>query len=132
MRRVLLVNGDKDRADSLAVQLQANGYQVSTAHDVVSALGAALAQRPDLMVLDLSMPGGAGLAVAERVRKIPFAPPVVFMTAPKEAGLEEVARRSGAAAFLEDPYEADDLVAAIRAALHEIGWGRRAAPDGTG
>jgi DNA-binding response OmpR family regulator len=125
MKKILLVEDDKTLAMSVAVRLKANGYDVLTAHDALSGVSTAVKQRPDLMVLDISMPAGGGISVAERVKRIPLAPPIIFMTAGKEPGLREKAMDMGAVAFFEKPYEEEDLLAAIREALGEIGWGRR-------
>ncbi len=124
MKRILLVDEDEGLAASVAARLQASGYEVATARDAPSGASAAVRQRPDLVILDVSTPGG-GFSVAERILDIPLAPPVIFMTARGGPGLQQRALDIGAAVFFEKPYETEALLAAIRGALGEIGWGRR-------
>ena len=129
MKRILLVEDDEKLAASVATLLKANGYDVSTVPDAPSCVSAAVRQRPDLLILDVSTPSRAGFAVAEKILGLPLAPPVIFMTACPDDGIEEKALAMGTSAFFGKPYEAEDLLAAIRASLEEVGWGRRAAPS---
>jgi DNA-binding response OmpR family regulator len=79
----------------------------------------ALKHRPDLMLLDLLMPGGNGFLVAERIQDLEtmLGVPCIFLTASKQPGLREQARRLGAAGFFEKPYDAGALLATIRKTL---------------
>lgn len=63
------------------------------------------------------MPGSGGFSVAYRLRESNPHLPVIFITASKQAGLRENARQLGAAGFFEKPYDAEKLLAAIRATL---------------
>jgi PAS domain S-box-containing protein len=69
--RVLIVDDDEDTAESLAMLLQATGHDVRVAHDGPAALAAALAYRPEVMLLDIGLPMLNGFEVAERIRKLP-------------------------------------------------------------
>jgi CheY-like chemotaxis protein len=79
----------------------------------------ALKHHPDLMVLDILMPGGNGFVVAERIQDLEamLGIPCIFLTASKQPGLREQARRLGAAGFFEKPYDAGALLATIRKTL---------------
>lgn len=70
--RVLVVDDNQDAADSLAVLLSLMGYQSMTAYDGNAALSMAQTQEPDAMVIDISLPGMNGVALAEALRKQPF------------------------------------------------------------
>jgi len=117
--KILVVEDDKHIALALAVRLRAAGYDVITAPDAVLAVSLALKHRPDLILLDLLMPGGNGFLVAERIQDLEamLGVPCIFLTASKQPGLREQARRLGAAGFFEKPYEAGTLLATIRATL---------------
>jgi CheY-like chemotaxis protein/anti-sigma regulatory factor (Ser/Thr protein kinase) len=67
--RVLVVDDNKDAAESLAVLLEANGHDVKAVHDGLSALEAARDYRPNLILLDIGLPGMNGFEVARKVRK---------------------------------------------------------------
>ena len=69
--RVLVVDDNEDSADSLAIWLRLKGHEVSTAYDGPQALARALEQPPDLVLLDIGMPGMSGYEVARRLRAHP-------------------------------------------------------------
>jgi signal transduction histidine kinase len=69
--RILVVDDKKDAADSLAVLLRLTGHEVHTAYDGPTALEEARAFRPELMILDIGLPGLDGYEVARRVRQTP-------------------------------------------------------------
>jgi DNA-binding response OmpR family regulator len=117
--KILVVEDDKRIALALTVRLRAAGYDVITAPDAVLAVSLALKHHPDLMVLDILMPGGNGFVVAERIQDLEamLGIPCIFLTASKQPGLREQARRLGAAGFFEKPYDAGALLATIRKTL---------------
>jgi len=68
-----------------------------------------------LVLLDISLPAGNGFTVAERMKTaLPNPVPVIFLTASKQPGFRDRARELGAAGYFEKPYEAEDLLAAVR------------------
>ena len=121
VKKVLVVEDDKKISTALAVRLRAAGYEVVAAYDAVLAVMIAVKHRPDLVLLDISMPGGDGFAVAEKVQNLAstVGVPMIFLTASKQPGLREKAMELGAVGFFEKPYEAADLLAAIQEALGE-------------
>jgi DNA-binding response OmpR family regulator len=121
-RRILVVEDDKHIALALVVRLKAVGYEVVTAPDAVLAVSIALKHRPDLILLDLLMPGGNGFVVAERIQDLEtmLGIPCIFITASKQPGLREQARRLGAAGFFEKPFDAGELLATIRETLNSF------------
>ena len=119
--RILVVEDDPKIARALVVRLKAGGYETATAFDAVGATSMAVQQRPDLVLLDISMPGGDGFIVAERLQKsaVTAGTPMIFLTASKEPALRERAAELGAAAFFEKPYDSEELLSAIRDAVGE-------------
>lgn len=89
------------------------------AFDAVMAMAKALEHHPDVILLDISMPGGNGFTVAERLQdsSLTVDIPVIFLTASKEPGLRERAKELGAVGFLEKPFEAQELLSVIQHAL---------------
>jgi signal transduction histidine kinase/CheY-like chemotaxis protein len=77
--RVLVVEDNADTAQGLALVLQAFGHQVRTVHDGVSALQAALDYQPNVVLLDIGLPGLNGLEVAKKMRKQPALKNVVLV-----------------------------------------------------
>jgi PAS domain S-box-containing protein len=68
-RRILIVDDNRDAADSLAVLLRMMGNEVHTAHDGLEAVGAAAAFKPDMVLLDISLPKLSGYEAARRIRE---------------------------------------------------------------
>jgi two-component system KDP operon response regulator KdpE len=119
MKKILMVEDDKRIIAALNVRLRARGYDVCAAYDATLAMTQAIAHQPDLALLDISMPGGDGFVVAERLRAtVAMANiPIIFITALKQPGLKEKARALGAVAYFEKPFESNDLIAVIDTAL---------------
>ena len=115
MKTLLLVEDDTKIALALGIRLKAAGYTVITAPDAVHAMDQAVRHAPDIVVLDINLPGGNGFVVAERLRASPKTAtlPIVFVTASKTPGLHERARSVGAVALIEKPFSATDLLEAI-------------------
>lgn len=114
MKKILVVEDDKKISLALAIRLRAVGYQVIQAYDTVGGTSMAKKHEPDVILLDISMPGGDGFNVAQRVRKIIGSEPVIiFLTAHKEPELRQRAMEFGAAGFIEKPYDADRLIELI-------------------
>lgn len=114
MKKILIVEDDKNIVMALTIRLRAAGYEVFQAYDVVSGTSMAVKHQPQLILLDISMPGGNGFDVADRIRnKIGIPANIIFLTAHKEPALRERAMQMGAAAFFEKPYDPDSLLDTI-------------------
>ncbi len=121
MSKILIVEDDRRIATALAIRLKTAGYEVVAAYDAVLAVTMAVKQQPDLILLDISMPGGNGFTIAERVQTLvpTVGTPIIFLTASKQPGLREQAMQLGAVGLFEKPYEAAELLEAIQEALGE-------------
>jgi len=120
MQKLILVVEDDERiVKALSVRLNAKGYHVLAAYDAIMAIQKAMEQPPDLILLDITMPGGNGLTVAERIKSSTKTAhiPIIFLTASKEPNLHHKALALGATAFFEKPFDFDELLATVRAAL---------------
>jgi len=96
--RLLVVDDNPDAADSLAMLLRLQGHEVRVAHDGPAALQIAAASRPDLVFLDIGMPGMDGYEVARRLRQTPGLEKVV-LAALTGWGQQEDRRRTAEAGF---------------------------------
>jgi DNA-binding NarL/FixJ family response regulator len=115
--RVLLVDDNASVLSRAAAVLARDCTVVGKATDGTAALEAAAALGPDVVVLDISMPGMTGLDVAARLRAGTRAPAIVFLTVHDEAEIAAVARALGALAYVVKARLATDLVPAVRAAF---------------
>ena len=120
-KRILIVEDDERIAKALAVRLAAAGYQTSMAHDGLAGFRAAVVEKPDLVLLDVSLAAGDGFTVAERIqRNIPRPMPMIFLTASKRPEFRQKAQGLGAVGFFEKPFEANALLIAINKAVRPI------------
>ncbi len=119
MKKILIVEDEKAIAMTLSTRLKAAGYTVINAFDAIGGVSLAQRETPDLVLLDLTMPAGGGLRVAERVRALPktSTTPIIFLTASKDPALRESAMTHAPVAFLEKPYDAAVLLTHIQDAL---------------
>ncbi|MDT7043638.1 response regulator [Candidatus Nitronereus thalassa] len=117
--KILLVEDDEKIIKALTIRLKSQGYDVVVAFDAVMATAQAMQHHPDIILLDISMPGGTGFTVAERLKDSSLTTdiPVIFLTASKEPGLRERAKELGALGYLEKPFEAQDLLTLIQKGL---------------
>jgi DNA-binding response OmpR family regulator len=117
-KQILIIEDDERIAMALALRLKAAGYEATTTYDALTGLNAAVQNPPALVLLDISMPAGDGFSVAEQIQTlVPTSIPIIFLTASKKADFREKAKKLGAAGYFEKPYEAEELVGAIRQAL---------------
>ena len=117
--KVLVVDDEESMRFFLQKGLRRHGYTVATADDGEQAVAQWHAERFDLMVLDLRMPGSSGLEVLHRVRSSDPAAVVLLMTAYGSITTAVEAMQLGAADFLQKPFEIDELVLRLeRALLH--------------
>jgi two-component system response regulator MprA len=115
--QVLVVDDDRAIREMLARTLAAEGYGVETAVDGGAALAAVERAVPDVLVLDISMPGVDGLAVCRRLRERGLGVPVLMLTA-RDAVDERVAGLdAGADDYLVKPFSDEELRARLRALL---------------
>ena len=110
--RILVVEDDADIMRCLAVRLKINGFDVSGASDLQSALDLANKCEPDAAIFDVSFPGGDGMMLTQALRANPATAdlPVMLLTASMRPGIEEEALAAGANGFMRKPYNADALV----------------------
>jgi DNA-binding response OmpR family regulator len=120
-RKVLVVDDEQDVAEALKARLKANGYNVVLASDSVQAFTMANKEKPDLIILDIMLPGGGGFLVAERLKQsqVTHCIPIIFLTG--IPGGEEKAYRLGASGYVMKPYQPDELLGTIRQALESGG-----------
>jgi two-component system, OmpR family, response regulator MprA len=114
---ILVVDDDPPIRRMLDRTLAAEGYRIETAGDGGEALAAVERSTPDLVVLDVAMPGLDGLAVCRRIRGKGLATPVLLLTARDEVGERVAGLDAGADDYLVKPFATEELLARVRALL---------------
>lgn len=118
-KKVLIIEDDADIQRLIDLRLKAQGYATAWAGDAITAMMVARRESPDVIVLDLGLPGGDGFVVMERLRSLASLAhvPVIVVTARDPSSSRDRALSASAHAFLEKPIDADALLAAVRGAV---------------
>jgi DNA-binding response OmpR family regulator len=120
-RSVLIVDDEPTIAEVVGRYLERAGYRTRIAGDGDAALAAAAAERPDLVVLDVMLPGLDGLRVMSRLRDQDAAPiGVILLTARGEESDRVVGLRLGADDYVVKPFSPAELVARVDAVLRRV------------
>jgi two-component system cell cycle response regulator len=119
--RVLVVDDNFYNVRLLEARLQAERYAVATALSGEEALAKLAQHQPDIVLLDIMMPGLDGYEVCRRIRQHPATArlPVVMVTALDKASDRDAALAAGADDFFTKPLEVEALFAAMRRLLHD-------------
>lgn len=117
--KILIIEDDLDLRRGLNLRLRANDYETAFAADAVMALNIAKKESPDLILLDLGLPGGDGFLVLERMKNIASlaCTPVIVLSARDPKANEKRALEAGAEAFFQKPVDNQELMKAIQRAL---------------
>lgn len=126
LARILIVEDSPKIVALLERVLREQGYDTMTAADGESALARAATQRPDLVVLDVGLPGRNGFEVAAELRRRGIAAPVLMLTARSAVSDRIAGLDAGADDYLAKPFDPDELVARVRALLRRAALRRRA------
>jgi CheY-like chemotaxis protein len=117
--RILVVDDDRTVLTYLKAILGREGYRVFTALDALQGPMVARQAQPDLVVLDLAMPGGGGTAVLDRLRRLQgtMQVPVVVYSGLSRERVEELVPADPDVLFVQKPGKPDDVLAAVRSLL---------------
>ena len=115
--RLLLADDDRAIRESLERALLLEGYAVTAVADGVAALSAIRREPPEVVVLDVMMPGVDGLGVCRVIRADGLRVPILMLTARVEVDARVAGLDAGADDYLAKPFELDELLARLRALL---------------
>lgn len=128
-RKILLVDDEPDVIETVAFRLEQEGYEVLTATDGLEALDATRSNQPDLLILDVMLPGENGYRVAHKLREeqqagtYPRQLPIILLTARDLSSDPEREKIfmdfSGADRVIYKPFDLDDLVAQVGELLED-------------
>ncbi len=117
--KILIVEDEETMVTSLQALLTREGYQVAVARDGPEGVEAARTTLPDLVLLDLALPGLDGLEVCRRIRLFSTAP-VIMLTARASEGDKVTGLEVGADDYVTKPFSPRELIARIRAQLRRV------------
>lgn len=121
--KVLLIEDETNIAEAIRFILSRDGWQVTVLGDGQTAEAAVREAAPDLVILDLMLPGRSGLDVVAALRADPATLhlPVMMLTAKGHGRDREAAERAGVTHFMTKPFANADMVAAVRALVPGAG-----------
>ncbi len=114
IKNILIIDDEKDLCDLLSEALVSQGYQVSSASTGREAMGYLRGNRPDLVFLDLRLPGGDGIKLLSRIKNIDSKIIVNILTAYGSQEAKEKAIRLGVHQFIEKPFSEEEILRSIR------------------
>jgi two-component system, OmpR family, KDP operon response regulator KdpE len=119
--KIMVVDDDADLCQSLKVRLRANHYEAVSASDGYAALALALKERPDLVLLDLGLPGVDGFVVLKFLKELPVLAktPVIILTGRNLQATHKQMLESGAVAYMQKPASNEELLACISHCLQK-------------
>ncbi|MET9389347.1 response regulator [Streptomyces sp. NPDC006624] len=119
MARVLIADDDADIRDLVAFKLAQSGHRVTAVEDGMTALRLVREHQPDLVLLDIRMPGLSGLDVCRELRAAPetAALPVILITARSQEGDVELGFAAGADDYIVKPFSPRELSSRVTAVL---------------
>ena len=120
MGKILIVDDEKNIADIIAYNLQKEGYEIVKAYDGVAGLALAFSEDPDLILLDIMMPGLDGFEVCERIREKSQVP-IIMLTARVEEADKVLGLELGADDYVTKPFGVQELLARVKANLRRSG-----------
>ena len=119
MRTILIIEDDENAALALGIRLKTNGYATWKAGDALNGLSMALRHRPDLILLDIAIPGGDGFGLVKTLRTLVETKdlPVILVTASIDPKLRQKALDVGVAGLLEKPYQTEEMLLMVNYAF---------------
>lgn len=120
MERILIIEDETPMRTALADLLAGEGYRALTAADGASGLARALAEKPDLILLDVMLPRLDGFAVCAELRRLAHDMPVLLLTAKGQIEDRVTGLDAGADDYLVKPFSTDELLARVRALLRRV------------
>jgi DNA-binding response OmpR family regulator len=118
-RKILVVEDEEAIAEAVRARLASEGYGVRVVHDGPQALTAVSAEKPDLVVLDLMLPGMDGLEVCKEIQRREWIP-VLMLTARTEEADKVAGFAVGADDYLTKPFSLRELAARVRAIIRRM------------
>ena len=109
MVKLLIVDDDLPTADFLNRYLGKRDYEIFIANDGEKALSIVKEKQPNIVLLDIKMPGTSGMTVLQKIKEIDKNAKVIMMTAVKDESMIELAREYGASDYITKPFSLEHL-----------------------
>jgi phosphate regulon transcriptional regulator PhoB len=130
-KTILIVDDEKDIVELVAYNLSREGYQIAKAYDGHQAMQYIRENQPDLVILDLMLPGINGFEICRMIRKKPGTEslPIIMLTAKTDSVDKITGLEIGADDYMTKPFNVRELLARVRSVLRR--WEKHAEPEET-
>ena len=128
-KKILIVEDEQNIVDILSFNLEREGYDTIEAYDGPTGLKLALEENPDLILLDLMLPGMDGFDVCRQIRRAGHATPILMLTSREEEADKVLGLELGADDYITKPFSMRELLARVKANIRRVGM-VPAAPQG--
>jgi len=118
MKKILIVDDDKDLRFNLSCVLKEEGHEVIDASDGKQALEALAKGSPDLILLDIKLPGMDGVELLQEIKRKGSNLPIIMLTADSDVKIAVKAMKLGAYDYITKPFDDEELIIIIKKALH--------------
>ncbi len=121
--KIFIIEDESELVQALVMRLKAEGFQTACVTDGISALERAREEKPDLILLDICLPGCNGFEVFQQLRQDPAMEriPIVFLTASSTVEDRQKARHMGAAGYVIKPFQWANLIKLVHDVLSAFG-----------
>ncbi len=115
-RKVLLIEDEPNITEAIRFLLTRDGWQVETHEDGTTAVSKVSESRPDLIILDLMLPGKSGMEILREVRELDGMErlPVLMLTARGQSRDRDMAEKAGVSRFMTKPFSNTEVLTAVR------------------
>src|SRR5438045_3142047 len=120
MARILIVEDEPNMVAGLRDNFEYEGYEVITAPDGVAGLERAIAEKPDLVILDVMMPRMSGLDVCKQLKAKRASVPIIMLTARGQEVDKVVGLELGADDYVTKPFSIRELLARVKAVIRRV------------
>jgi DNA-binding response OmpR family regulator len=117
MQSILVIDDDPSLRDNVVVMLEQEGFRVEQAADGRTGFDRALTTRPDLLLVDLRLPGMSGMEVCKRLRAANIATPIIVLSAVGDEVDKILLLETGADDYIVKPFGVREMLARVRAVL---------------
>ena len=126
--KILIIEDQEDLVKGLILNLEDEGYEVDYALDGKEGLGKALKEKPDLILLDIMLPGMNGLEICKELRQNKMDIPIVMLTAKGDEIDKVIGLEIGADDYISKPFSIRELLARVKAHLRRENRGGESVP----
>jgi len=121
MKKILIIEDEANIRELLSYNLTSNGYQTLEAEDGIQGFEMSIREKPDLILLDLMLPGKNGLDICRELRGRGAKTPIIMLTAKNEDIDKVMGLEFGADDYMTKPFSVHELMARIKAVLRRSG-----------